>query len=258
MFSLSGKNIFISGGCGLIGSAVSEAIAKSGANTFILDVVSHERASSVLYKTISAGNKASFLKFDITDLESIDGFIENISESYGRIDGWVNTAYPRTDDWGDNVENLSLEAWRKNVDMQLNSYAWISRAVALKMSESGGGSIVNFGSTYGVVSPDFGVYKGTEMTCPMAYSAIKGGVTNLSRYMAAYFGNKGVRVNTLCPGGIFNDQDEEFIDRYEEKTPLGRMGTPEDIAYPTVFLLSEAARYITGETLMVDGGWTAI
>jgi NAD(P)-dependent dehydrogenase (short-subunit alcohol dehydrogenase family) len=126
------------------------------------------------------------------------------------------------------------------------------------MKERRSGSIVNISSIYGSVGPDFSLYAGTEMTMPAAYSAIKGGIVNFTRYLAAYYGSYGVRVNCVSPGGIYDGQPEQFVQRYKAKVPLQRMGLPEDIAAPVAFLLSEEAAYITGHNLMVDGGWTSI
>lgn len=120
------------------------------------------------------------------------------------------------------------------------------------------GSIINIASIYGVIGPDFTVYDGTNMTMPAAYAAIKGGLINLTRYMASYFGPHNVRVNTVSPGGIFDKQNSTFVSNYEKKVPLRRMGAPEDIAPSVSFLLSDESKYITGQNLIIDGGWTAI
>src|SRR3990167_1820579 len=140
--------------------------------------------------------------------------------------------------------------------MHLNAYSWISRKVCLIMKKQKSGSLINFGSIYGVVGNDFTVYEGTPMGSAMAYSAIKGGITNLGRYLASYFGEYNVRVNTICPGGIFDNQNKIFVKNYSKKTPLKRMGNPSEIATAVLFLASDASSYITGTTLMVDGGWT--
>ena len=142
--------------------------------------------------------------------------------------------------------------------MQLNSYAWISRKVCLIMKKQKGGSLINFASIYGTVGANFNIYDGTKMTSAFAYSAIKGGVINFSRYLASYFGQYNVRVNTVCPGGIFDSQDKTFVKNYSKQSPLKRMGNPDDIAPAVLFLASDGASYITGATIMVDGGWTAI
>ena len=120
------------------------------------------------------------------------------------------------------------------------------------------GSIVNISSIYGTVGPDFTIYEGTNMTMPAAYSAIKGGVINFTRYLASYLGPQNIRVNTISPGGIFDNQPANFVDNYNKKVPLRRMGLPNDITPSVIFLLSDESSYITGQNIIIDGGWTAI
>ncbi len=256
-FSLKGKNAFVTGGVGFLGSEVVKSLSEAGAFVVILDI--NEKKGNGLKDELKNINRdVSFEIFDITDLGNIDKNIETLNEKYRQIDIWINTAYPKTDDWGTRAGELSLDSWRKNIDIHLNAYSWISRKVCLIMKEQKGGSLVNFGSIYGVVGNNFSVYEGTDLRSPMAYAAIKGGIINLGRYLASYFGEFNVRVNTVCPGGIFNNQDETFVKNYEKNTPLKRMGKPDEIAAAVLFLASDAASYITGTTFMVDGGWTAI
>ena len=255
-FSLSGKNAFVTGGAGLIGSEISTALASANAKTVIIDI-DRNSGKKLSDKLNDMGYSAFFENINTTDLSNIDKSIEQLFKKYNGIDIWINCAYPKTKDWGNKVEDLCLDSWRKNVDMHMNSYSWISRKVCLLMVERGG-SLINIGSTYGVVGNDFTIYEGMDMTSPMAYSAIKGGIINLTRYMASYFGKYKIRVNSLCPGGIFNNQEPTFVKAYSEKTPLKRMGNPEEIASAALFLSSDAASYVTGATIMVDGGWSAI
>ena len=256
-FSLKDKTAYVTGAAGLLGSEISCALATAGAETIMLDI-NESNGKSIERKLQAKGYKACYEHFDITDLQNIESGCRDLLNKYHRMDVWVNCAYPRTNDWGNTVENLSLESWQKNVDMHLNATAWLNRAVAMIMKSQGSGSIINMGSTYGVVGNDFTVYKGSDMTGPMAYSAIKGGIVNLTRYMASYFGPHNVRVNNVCPGGIFDHQNPVFVKNYSHKTPLKRMGKPDEIASVVLFLASDAASYITGATIMVDGGWTAI
>ena len=180
-----------------------------------------------------------------------------MAKKHGGMDVFVNNAYPRTKDWGTGVAKLKLSSWRKNVDMHMNSYAWLSRAACLLMSRKGG-SLVNFGSIYGVLGPDFTVYEGTNIENPPAYAAIKGGIINFSRYLAAYFGPRGVRVNNICPGGVFDGQDPRFVAQYSKKVPMRRMARPDEIASAVLFLACDTSSYITGQTLMADGGWSIV
>jgi NAD(P)-dependent dehydrogenase (short-subunit alcohol dehydrogenase family) len=120
------------------------------------------------------------------------------------------------------------------------------------------GSIVNLASIYGIVGPDFTVYEGTEMTMPAAYSAIKGGIVNFTRYLASYLGPNNIRINCVSPGGILDNQDIIFVENYNKKVPMKRMGLPNDISPIIAFLLSDDASYITGQNIAIDGGWTSI
>ncbi len=251
-FSLDGKTSFVVGGAGLLGTEVVKALSDAGAKVIILDIDQKKSRASQKNKDVH------FELFDATNLDNIDQVIDALHSKYKKIDIWVNTFYPRTPDWGNKVEELSLISWRKNVDSHLNSYSWISRKVCLLMKKQKKGSLINFGSIYGVVGNNFEVYKGTKINAPMAYSAIKGGIVNLGRYLASYFGIYNVRINTICPGGIFDNQDQKFVKNYAKLTPLKRMGKPEEIASVVLFLASDASSYMTGTTLIVDGGWTAI
>lgn len=244
--SLENKIIVITGGNGLLGSTMIKKIKSDGAFLINLDI-NHKTKEDL-----------SNIECDITCENSINNAISRILEKYNRIDGLVNNAYPRTKDWGNKFEDIKLDSWKQNIDWQLNSYFYISQQVAKQMSKQMCGSIINIASIYGVVGPDFTVYNKTSMTTPAAYSAIKGGLINLTRYMASYFGPNKIRVNCVSPGGIFDNQDINFVKNYEKKVPLRRMGLPEDIAPSVAFLLSDDSKYITGQNLTIDGGWTAI
>ena len=243
---LEKKIIIITGGNGLLGSAIIEKLIEDGAFVINLDI-NHKTNESL-----------SNIECDITNQESVDNSLNLIINKYEKIDGLVNNAYPRTQDWGNKFEDIKLDSWKKNIDWQLNSYFYMSQQVAVQMAKQKSGSIINIASIYGVIGPDFTVYDGTNMTMPAGYAAIKGGLINLTRYMASYFGPHKVRVNTVSPGGIFDNQNISFVENYEKKVPLRRMGLPEDITPSVSFLLSDESKYITGQNLIVDGGWTAI
>lgn len=257
MINFTGQNIVITGGLGLIGKHVSEAFAEFNGSVIIADINEEAFESWVQQRNKSVKNKISFIYFDISNPKAIEEGIKKIVRSVNTMDVWVNLAYPRNDDWGNFIDDVTFESWEENVKMHLGGYFWSSKLVLEKMKEQGHGCLINFGSTYAVVGPNFDIYKNTGMTMPVAYSAIKGGIVNLSRYFATLYGPYNIRVNTICPGGILNNQNPEFVKNYSTLTPLKRMGNPEEIAMPVIFLASDGASYITGQTIMVDGGWTA-
>mgnify|MGYP000570870335 FL=1 len=145
----------------------------------------------------------------------------------------------------------------KNVDLQLNSTFLCCQLVLEIMKKQKSGSIVNMASIYGVVGPDFSIYNGTTMTMPAAYSAIKGGVVNFTRYLACYFGPHSIRINSVSPGGVFNNQESVFVENYVKNVPLRRMALPNDISPAVAFLLSDNSSYLTGQNIIIDGGWTS-
>jgi NAD(P)-dependent dehydrogenase (short-subunit alcohol dehydrogenase family) len=246
MNKLENKIIVVTGGNGLIGSAILNYLKASGAICI----------NAELYGPDNLENGT--ICCDVTNSESVAEALNKILVRYEKIDGFVNNAYPRTTDWGAKFENIPTESWRRNVDMQMNSVFICSQAILKIMKNQGFGAVVNISSIYGTVGPDFAVYDGTEMTMPAAYSAIKGGIVNFTRYLASYYGPSGIRLNCVSPGGIFDHQNEVFVKQYEQKVPMRRMGIPDDISPAVAFLLSDDAGYITGQNLMVDGGWTAI
>lgn len=244
------------GGTGLIGAAVSESLAAAGADVAILDI-DEQKGKKLAAKLSKKKFKVRFDYMDATDVDQAERVVEKLRKKFRKIDVWVNAAYPRTADWGDSLEHMKYRSLQKNIEMQLNANLWLTRAIALLMKKNKtAGSIINLGSIYGLQGNDFSVYEGTTMTSPMAYSAIKAGMTNASRYFAAYFGRDNIRFNVVCPGGIFDHQNPRFVKNYNQKVPLKRMANPQEVAHCVLFLASDAASYMTGSTLVVDGGWT--
>ena len=246
MNSLKNKIIVVTGGCGLIGSSIIDDLKKNNAITVNLDI------------THSDDFESGRINCDITNSVSVKSSIDKILKKYKRIDGWVNNAYPRTEDWNNKLENVSLKSWKKNVDMQLNSLFDCSKKVLEVMSKQNYGSLVNISSIYGIVGPDFSIYKNTEMTMPAAYSAVKGGIINFTKYLASYYGPKNIRVNCISPGGVFNNQNSIFVENYIKKVPLSRMASNKEISPAVCFLLSNDSSYITGHNLVIDGGVTIV
>lgn len=247
-FDLSGRSAVVTGALGKIGKAIALALAEAGAEVVGIDTQDTvlETAGIKVFAG-DAANPARAAKLAET--------MDDIADGYAI---WVNAAYPRTADWGQRPGREDAACWTANVTMQMTAACVASEAVAFRMARRGGGSIVNVASIYGMVSPDFSIYAGTEMGVPAPYSAIKGGLINHTRYLAGRYGRDGVRVNVLAPGGVAAGQPGAFVTAYNARTALGRMGSADDMAGPAVFLASDAAQYVTGVCLPVDGGWTAI
>jgi len=188
---LENKIIIVTGAKGLIGTKVVEFLHDKAAKVIAIDIVNSE------------DDRYAYLQADMSKPSEIDRVIAYVIEKFGRIDGLVNLAYPRTEDWGEKFENVPLQSWNKNVDMQLNSVFYTCQKVLEIMKAQKSGSVVNIGSIYGVVGNDFTIYEGFGGTSPAAYSAIKGGIINFTRYLASYYGKYNVRVNCVSPGGYF-------------------------------------------------------
>lgn len=250
-FNLKDKVIVITG-AGLIGKALITNLAKIGANVIIGE--KNEKLGTQIQNSLKPNYRVYFKQLDITNEESIEDFIKEIFNIYKIIDGWINTAYPKTTDWGKKEANFNFESWKRNIEMHLGGYYLTSIKIAEKMKEQNNGSIINFSSIYGILAPDFSIYEGTEMDMPIAYSSIKGGINMLTKYIASKYGRFNIRANIIAPGGIYDQQPEIFVKKYKSKVPLGRMAKLDDIIGPVVFLLSKASSYITGHILLVDGG----
>lgn len=244
--NLNNKVIIVTGGSGFLGTSFIEYFSKFGATVINLEI------------NITTDITKNRIQCDITNLESLKNAINLIIDTHKKIDGWVNNAYPRTEDWGNKFENINYDSWKKNVDMQLNSVFICCQLVLEVMKSQKFGSIINMASIYGVNGPNFSVYNDTEMTMPAAYAAIKGGVITFTKYLASYFGSYSIRVNCVSPGGVFNNQDKIFVENYNNIVPLKRMAAPEDITPMVAFLLSDNSKYITGQNIIIDGGWTII
>lgn len=186
---LKDKIILVTGGSGLLGSEMLIDLSRKGAIALNLDI------------HVETNMEKGTIYCDITSDTSIKNTIQLVIDTYSRIDGLVNNAYPRTKDWGEAFEDITAESWRQNVDWQLNSYFLISQVTLKQMRQQGYGSIVNIASIYGVVGNDFSIYEGTPITPVAAYSAIKGGIINLTRHLASLYGQHNVRLNCVSLAG---------------------------------------------------------
>ncbi|WP_319467417.1 SDR family oxidoreductase [uncultured Pseudodesulfovibrio sp.] len=260
LMDLSGRTALVTGGAGYIGTAFCEALAEAGANIAVLDI-SEERtheAAQAIEKRFNV--KTMPLAIDLSDEAAVVASPERAAETLGGLDILVNcAAFVGTSNlsgWVTSFEQQSIETWRAALETNLTAPFALIQAATPFLRKSGHGSIVNIGSTYGVVGPDMSLYEGTAMGNPAAYAASKGGLTQLTRWLSTVLA-PDIRVNSISPGGIARGQDEKFVERYEVRTPLKRMGKEEDMKGALLYLASDLSAYVTGQNLMVDGGWTA-
>jgi NAD(P)-dependent dehydrogenase (short-subunit alcohol dehydrogenase family) len=265
LFSLDSKVAIVTGACGLLGTKHCEALAEAGARVVVADL--NEASCREVAGRLGEGHLA--IELDVTSVESLQQGKQRILDAYGRIDVLVNNA--AINDMFENpllagqqsmFEHYPLEMWDRSWRVNVSGVFLCSQILGGVMVEQGGGSIINIASTYGIVAPDQTIYRNeageqTFYKSP-SYPVTKSAVIGFTRFLASYWGNKKVRVNTLSPGGVENGQDVFFKTNYSNKTLLGRMAGPSDYKGAIVFLASDASAYMTGANLVVDGGWTAI
>lgn len=256
-FTLDGKVISITGGCGLIGRAFVEACAQFGANVVIADVGETEPALYAARLEKRYKRKMLGVAIDISNRKSVEELLRGVIHDFGKIDGLVNCHQNKTAKFFARFEEYTDIDWAAVVETNLTGTFLTCQILGGWMAEHGGGCIVNMPSTYSVVAPNQNLYKGTNMGCPAAYSASKGGIQALSQYLATYWASKGVRVNMITPHGVWNNHEAKFEKNFSRFLPLERMSYNHEVAGALIYLLSDASSFVTGHNLMVDGGWTA-
>lgn len=254
-FSLKGRIALVTAGAGpLFGRSISTALAEAGA-TVITASRSRDRNEAFAAEMRGLGYGAHGLVFDLEDMNSIDALHAEIQSRFGRLDVLVNSALSRDGHVGP-LEQQTPETWQHAAQGDFAGLFRNCQRATEVMKRQGRGSIINIASIYGVVSNDPALYEGTTMVQPPTYNFVKAGMINFTRYLACYYGKSGIRANCISPGGYFNHQPAEFVERYAERVPLGRMMGHEDLQGAVVFLASDASAYVTGHNLLVDGGWT--
>lgn len=254
LFSLKDKTVLVTSGYGHLGSAISAGLAVAGADVVVLG------RDEAKFKQAFADTKSENIRFqfcDVSQTQSVASAFKQVKELDGKIDVLVNNAFYSK---GQHPELLSDEEWAYGIDGNLNSVYRCIREVIPYMKERGG-RIVNVSSMYGMVSPDFGIYDESPASLnPPHYGAAKAGVLQLTRYFACYLGKNNITVNAVTPGPFPSEavqQDDIFIHKLKKKNPLGRIGKPEELQGAFVYLASDASSFMTGQNLVIDGGWTA-
>lgn len=263
IFDLTGKTAIVTGSLGLIGKNHCRALSEAGANVVVTDI-DGEACNNF---AAELPNRAIGFGADITDADSVKALRDFALAHFGSIDILVNNA-AINDKFEDpaalfeqsKFENYPLDLWNKSLSVNVTGMFLCSQVIGTVMAERGAGSIINVASTYGIVAPNQDLYidkNGIQKFFKTAaYPVTKGAVIAFTKFLAAYWGRSGVRVNTLSPGGVENNQDDFFVENYSKRTPLNRMARPDDYRGAVVFLASDASAYMTGANLVVDGGFT--
>jgi NAD(P)-dependent dehydrogenase (short-subunit alcohol dehydrogenase family) len=253
LFSVEDKVIVVTGACGLIGRAAVKALHERGARLVLADVA----AASPGALASETGN-AIGVSCDVSEASSVAALVRGTLEAFGGVDVLVNNHQYKPKGFTEaRAETFPEELWDDIIRVNLKGTFLTCREFGRTMLERGRGSIINVASTYGVVSSTPDLYEGNSLGNPVAYSASKGGLIMMSRYLGAYWAGRGVRVNCVTPHGVFNHHEPGFVERFQARSPMRRMMTAEEVVGAVIFLASDASSYATGSNLLVEGGWTA-
>ena len=254
---LNNKIVVITGGAGLLGSSFCECIIEKNGICIIADFNPESGElckNNLLQKYPSA--KIHYIHLDINSKESILSLIENLQSRFGKIDAVVNNAYPRNKNYGRHYLDVDYADFCENLNLNLGGYFLVGQQFSEYFIKQGYGNIINISSIYGVVAPKFEIYDDTTMTMPVEYAVVKSGLIHLTKYMAKYLKEKNIRVNAISLGGIKDAQPESFLNKYKENCLNKGMLAPQDINGTLLFLLSDQSKYINGQNVVVDDGFT--
>lgn len=260
LMNLQGRVALITGGTGHIGMAMAHTLAELGCNLCLLDRQDNALAEAAQRLRADWGVRIETLEIDLENEQERATLPHTLGTLFGRLDILVNNAGfvgdSQLQGWVVPLEEQRVDTWRRALEVNLTAVFHLSQILAPMLREHGKGTIVNLSSIYGVAGPDLRLYDGTKMGSPAAYAASKGGLIQLTRWLSTVLAPQ-IRVNCISPGGVFRNQPEAFVDRYIVRTPLARMATEEDFKGAIAYFVSDLSAYVTGENLMVDGGWTA-
>lgn len=269
-FKINGNTVLITGGAGLLGKKHAEAVIEGGGIPILLDIsdeVLGQAKDGLLKKYANA--EVGIYKADITNYDVLMDIKCKILEKYGHIDVLINNAAnnPKVEDKGKNFgnirfDNFPIETWNADIMVGLTGAFICAQVFGAVMEEQRSGVILNISSDLGIIAPDQRIYRKDGLAekdqpiKPVTYSVIKHGLLGLTKYLATYWADKNIRVNAICPGGIYNGQDEEFLGKLTNLIPMGRMAERDEYKATVLYLISEASSYMTGATVIVDGGRT--
>jgi len=254
---LSNQVIVITGGAGLLGQEFVKAVVEQNGIAIIADI--NEELGKDVKDTLSkelVTENIDFVQLDITSKDSLQDCIKYLGNKYNRIDALVNNAYPRNKNYGRHFFDVEYDDFVENMGLNLGGYFITSQKFSKYFTKQGYGNIVNIASIYGVVPPKFEIYDNTPMTMPVEYATIKSGLIHLTKYMAKYFKGMNIRVNTLSPGGIFDNQDALFMKKYKEVCLNKGMLDKSDLKGTLVYLISDMSQYVNGQNIVIDDGFS--
>jgi len=270
IFSLINKVCIITGGAGLLGTKHTETVIEAGGTPVILDIDDEKINKVIMTLNKKYGKKVFGLNVDITSKEALEAAKKAILKKYKRIDVLINNAAnnPKLDNkatlptWM-RLENFPLEMWNQDINVGLTGAFLASQVFGFEMAKKKRGVILNISSELGIIGPDQRIYRkkglkeNEQPVKPVTYPVVKSAIIGLTKYMATYWADKGIRINALCPGGVYNNQDDAFVKKLTNLIPLGRMADKDEYKATILYLISDASSYMTGSVVVVDGGRTA-
>ncbi|NDJ77741.1 MAG: SDR family oxidoreductase [Chloroflexi bacterium] len=270
-FDLTDRVAVITGGAGLLGTQHAAAIAEMGGTPVLVDIATDRAEAAARAISDKHDRPALGLGVDITQPDEVQGLLAQTLDAFGRVDILINNAAnnPKMEDTGDDgpewsrFENFPLAAWEQDIAVGLTGAMLCCRVVGSHLASQGQGVILNIASDLGVIAPDQRIYRqpglpdDQQPVKPVTYSVVKSGLVGLTLYLATYWADRGVRVNALSPGGVFNNQDPAFVQRLTNLIPMGRMAHPDEYQAAVIFLVSDASSYMTGFNVVMAGGRTA-
>lgn len=265
LFDLSGRTAVVTGGAGILGRRFAAGLADHGAAVAVVDIDGEAARAAAAEIAKEYAARVVAVTADVADADSVKALAGEIRAQIGEVDILINNAASKgksLDAFFSPLEDFDLRTWRDIMAVNLDGMFNIARTFGEAMARRGRGSIIQTASIYGVVAPDQRIYEnsmylGRPINTPAVYSASKAGVIGLTRHLAAYWAESGVRVNTLTPGGVESGQNEEFNRRYSARVPMGRMARADELVGAMIFLASDASSYVTGQNIVVDGGLSA-
>lgn len=271
-FYIPNKVCIVTGGGGLIGLKHTEAIIEGGGVPVLLDIVQSgmDRVKNTIFEEYGEDKVVETFVVDITDRIALEKIRDCLMEKYGHIDVLINNAAnnPKVEDASKNLgpirfHNFPLDMWNQDLAVGLTGAMLCAQVFGEVMEGQHSGVVLNISSDYGLIAPDQRIYRkeglpdDEQMVKPVSYSVVKHGIIGLTKYLAVYWADKGIRVNTLCPASLENGQNEEFINKISNLIPMGRMSRPDEYVCTVLYLISDATTYMTGSTVVLDGGRTS-